>query len=171
MEALCLKAVGDDTCKLLSDHLVPCSADPDGGWITVPTEPFSRITTNLWQGGSYLYDPAELSDFQAVLTVNGRARRAPEGVDEFLCFFADAPVLPDMERLMLGVDWAYANWRQGRRTLVRCQGGLNRSGLVIALMLYKHGWDVDDAITRIRERRSPYALCNATFEQYLRALT
>lgn len=172
MKQLCLKPVGDDTCKLLADHVVPCSADRDGEWITIPKEPFSEIAPGLWQGGSYYYEPEDLRQFDAVLTVNGRAQRAPADVDEFQCYFADSVVLPDFERLMLGVDWAYANWANtSRKVLVRCQAGLNRSGLVVALVLYKHGWDVGEAIERIREKRSPYALCNSSFERYLRSLS
>lgn len=170
MEQLCLKAVGDDTCKLLTNHVVPCSADPDGGWITVPTTPFTEIAPRLWQGGCYHYDQDELTQFDAVLTLNGRAKPAPDPVAEMACYISDSATLPDFSRLMKAVDWAYVRWTQGEHVLVRCQAGLNRSGLVVALLLYRHGFDIGEAIERIRTKRSPYALCNTTFERYLRNL-
>lgn len=54
-------------------------------------------------------------------------------------------------------------------TLVRCQAGLNRSALVAAMALIRLGWDPEDAIVRIREARSPYALFNSSFVAHLRS--
>jgi protein-tyrosine phosphatase len=51
---------------------------------------------------------------------------------------------------------------------VRCQAGINRSGLVVALMLMRDGLSAEDAITLIRSKRSQYALDNAYFVDYLR---
>jgi protein-tyrosine phosphatase len=51
---------------------------------------------------------------------------------------------------------------------VRCQYGYNRSGLVIAQTLMELGMDAVSAIDLIRRRRSPWALHNLIFEQYLR---
>lgn len=61
-------------------------------------------------------------------------------------------------------------------TLVHCQAGLNRSGLVAArsLMLRGDDWprmySADEAIKLLRETRSPAVLCNPAFEEYLRSL-
>lgn len=57
--------------------------------------------------------------------------------------------------------------RDGKKVLVRCQAGLNRSALVAALAMLKLGFYADEAIALIRERRSPYALCNESFVDYL----
>jgi protein-tyrosine phosphatase len=57
--------------------------------------------------------------------------------------------------------------RDGRGTLVRCQYGYNRSGLVVAQTLIELGHTPAAAVTRIRERRSSWALHNELFEQYL----
>lgn len=53
-------------------------------------------------------------------------------------------------------------------TLVHCQAGLNRSGLVAALALIL-GDDMEpaDAIALLREKRSPAVLCNPGFERFL----
>jgi protein-tyrosine phosphatase len=51
---------------------------------------------------------------------------------------------------------------------VRCQAGINRSGLVVALILMREGMSTEDAIALIRKRRSKYALDNAHFVEYLK---
>jgi protein-tyrosine phosphatase len=57
----------------------------------------------------------------------------------------------------------------GRTVLVRCYSGYNRSGLVVAHALVCRGSSADDAIRLIRSRRSPWALHNELFVEYLRA--
>ena len=57
----------------------------------------------------------------------------------------------------------------GRRVLVRCWSGYNRSGLVVAHTLVRRGRSADEAIRLIRARRSPWALHNELFVDYLRA--
>lgn len=52
-------------------------------------------------------------------------------------------------------------------TLVHCQAGLNRSGLVAARALTLGGMDAADAIALLREKRSPAVLCNKHFEAWL----
>ncbi|EGX61480.1 conventional protein tyrosine phosphatase [Streptomyces zinciresistens K42] len=57
----------------------------------------------------------------------------------------------------------------GRRVLVRCYHGYNRSGLVVAHALVRRGHTAERAIRLIRSRRSPWALHNELFVDYLRA--
>jgi protein-tyrosine phosphatase len=56
-----------------------------------------------------------------------------------------------------------------RTVLVRCNAGYNRSGLVVAQALVELGQDAATAITTVRRRRSPWALNNRIFEEYLSA--
>lgn len=59
----------------------------------------------------------------------------------------------------------------GLDTLVHCQAGLNRSSLVAARSLMirdENPLTADEAITLIRESRSPACLCNPSFEEWLR---
>ncbi|CAM5329206.1 hypothetical protein SALBM311S_07625 [Streptomyces alboniger] len=58
---------------------------------------------------------------------------------------------------------------EGRKVLVRCYHGYNRSGLVVAHALIRQGRSADDAIRLIRARRSPWALHNELFVEYLKA--
>lgn len=56
----------------------------------------------------------------------------------------------------------------GRRVLITCAMGLNRSGLITALTLM-HGYRMrpSEAIKLIRARRHADCLCNPMFEQWL----
>ena len=55
----------------------------------------------------------------------------------------------------------------GKRVNIRCQAGLNRSGLVTALTLMISGLSADQAIDTLRAKRSSYALCNGEYEHWL----
>jgi protein-tyrosine phosphatase len=65
--------------------------------------------------------------------------------------------------------WVSACMNDGP-TLVHCQAGLNRSGLVSAVTLVLRGSTPDEAIRMLRDRRSPAVLCNPAFEQHIRTL-
>jgi protein-tyrosine phosphatase len=59
--------------------------------------------------------------------------------------------------------------RKDGPTLVHCQAGLNRSGLVAARALMLEGMSGADAVALLREKRSPAVLCNTSFEGWLEA--
>lgn len=71
-----------------------------------------------------------------------------------------------------GPDWAQvealADWinvcRETGPTLVHCQAGLNRSGLLTAVALVRDGMVPSEAIALLRESRSDAVLCNPLFE-------
>jgi hypothetical protein len=65
---------------------------------------------------------------------------------------------------------AHRDWKKGKRVLVRCQAGINRSGLVMALMLIRDGYSAEDAITLMRNRRGQAVLTNTHFETWLKQL-
>jgi protein-tyrosine phosphatase len=73
------------------------------------------------------------------------------------------PLVPILDGL---ASWVVACLRSGH-TLIHCQAGLNRSGLVAALALIKMGRSAKDAIAILREKRSPFVLCNPSFERWL----
>jgi protein-tyrosine phosphatase len=74
----------------------------------------------------------------------------------------------DPERdLYFMVREAHADWKAGKKVLIRCQAGINRSGLVTALVLIRDGHSPEDAIKLIRDNRCEAALSNSRFEEYL----
>lgn len=88
--------------------------------------------------------------------------------------FDDAPKMPkELLSELRKVAWQLAKQRgRGKRVLVTCQAGVNRSSFVAALSLMVSGVTAQDAIRLIRERRKPrngmIPLCNATFVQTLK---
>ena len=66
---------------------------------------------------------------------------------------------------------ALARWvnvcRKTGPTLVHCQAGLNRSGLVVASALCLDGKGVYDTILHLRRIRSDAVLCNPRFVEHL----
>lgn len=57
--------------------------------------------------------------------------------------------------------------RAGKRVLVHCAAGLNRSGVVSARALMFLGHPVAEAIARVRAARGPFALSNPAFVAWL----
>jgi protein-tyrosine phosphatase len=61
--------------------------------------------------------------------------------------------------------------RAGRRVLVTCQMGLNRSALIAALAMHEvYGMSADAIITRLRAARGAWSLSNPNFERLLRVV-
>jgi len=126
---------------------------------------FSHIEGNLWMGGCpvksapeefkyivslYPWEPYALAKFQ----VHTEAH------------LHDELSVPNEEQLYDLARCVNAYKQQGV-TLVHCQAGLNRSGLISALALIEEGMKAADAISLLRTKRSPAVLCNQTFEKWL----
>lgn len=109
--------------------------------------------------------------FDTVITLYAHARPVDWAVEELRYGFMDAGIkYVDFEKLGRLVDYAHAAWRNGHRVLIRCQAGLNRSGLTMALLLIKEGYAPKDAITLMRNMRTGHVLFNAEFERYILSL-
>ena len=139
---------------------------------------YSMIAPNLFQGGTDDLDVIHLAQtnnrprtdlpFDAIVTMYAWARPADWKVQEFRYGVPDASITDiDLDRLRQAVDFGYDRWKQGDRVLVRCQAGLNRSGLVLALILIKDGLKPAEAIARIRDIRGEDALFNRDFHNWL----
>lgn len=151
--------------------------------IPMPGELWTEVLPGLWQGGTddfdTIADPRSLyhgkaqitlAEFDAVVTLYAWARPVDWEVEELRWGFYDSQELPEWEKLAETVNWAHRRWEAGDRVLIRCQAGLNRSGLITALVLMRSGWSADSAIALLREMRSPWALCNRDFERAVREL-
>ena len=142
---------------------------------------WNEILPGLWMGGTpdgeWLDTPAptwgavvrDERPFDAVVSLFALSQPFGWGVEELRYGFGDGdPRYVDMPTVVRCALWAHERWQSGQQVLVRCQAGLNRSGLVMALVLVLDGWAVDDAVALLRERRSPSALCNEDFVKWLR---
>ena len=139
---------------------------------------YSEILPGLWQGGTHDFDTLEFPKqypiwnqeklFDSVATLYAVAHPVGWGVAERRFGFPDSALdeksLPEIHAI---ADWVHDEWKSGKKVLVRCQAGWNRSGIITALALIKDGYKPKDAIDLIRARRSPHALCNADFVRYL----
>jgi len=139
---------------------------------------YSMIAPNLFQGGTDDLDVIHLAQtnnrprtdlpFDAIVTMYAWARPADWKIQEFRYGVPDASITDiDLDRLRQAVEFGYDRWKQGDRVLVRCQAGLNRSGLVLALILIKDGIAPQEAINCIRDGRGPDALFNENFHAWL----
>lgn len=136
---------------------------------TPPTTLWSEIAPGLFMGGTP--DPGEPDPglpFDAIVTLYAFAPHADWLVQELRYGFYDAGIeMVDLERVRAAATWAFERWQSGDKVLIRCQAGLNRSGLVTALVLIRAGLAPTEAIDLIRARRSGYALCNDDFADWL----
>ncbi len=106
--------------------------------------------------------------FDVVVTLYADAQPAPWYVEEMRYGFYDSELTPEATKRVLAIAAAaYSRWQAGDRVLIRCQAGVNRSGLVTALVLMMHGLTAIEAIELIRRRRSPAVLSNRHFVEWL----
>lgn len=127
----------------------------------------SQIDVNLWMGACPTGDaPAQFNHFVALWESDELpyALRAYQSVTRVR--MVDCEFVPNEQLLQTLPAIIEALVLQGP-TLVHCQAGLNRSGLVLALVLMGRGKTARDAIAHLRKRRHSAVLCNTHFEQWL----
>lgn len=126
----------------------------------------SHVEGNLWQGGCYdgVFLPR---DFKYVVSLypweKYKLPRETARLEFKLYDSADMPEAAELYNIARIIN-AFCDSGQ---TLVHCQAGLNRSGLLAGLALVLKGYTPEDAIAKLRESRSPVVLCNQTFENWL----
>ena len=107
--------------------------------------------------------------FDTVATLYSAANAVGRSVKEIRFAFHDGDMsdLDPEQDLFFMVREAHADWKSGKKVLVRCQAGINRSGLVTALVLIRDGYSPEAAIRLIRDNRCEAALSNSRFEAWL----
>jgi protein-tyrosine phosphatase len=142
------------------------------------------IIPGLWQGGC-LYNQSRSGrsitqaivpddTFDVIVSVYQGATNYGPGLGHpahYVFPFVDEEALSDyaLKQLKKATEVTSQAVTEGASVLVRCQAGLNRSGLVVASTLIQLGYKPEDAVQIIRARRSPWALCNETFVNHLLA--
>jgi len=161
------------------DYRESVARDPFAGDdINLPL--WSEILPSLWQGGTYDNDrvgdrhcqldiPAiTRKQFDSVYTFYAFANPVDWEVKEYRYGYYDSPdtdfPVSEFKRI---VEMAHADWKRGERVLIRCQAGLNRSGIITALVLIRDGYSPLEAIDLMRETRHPYVLFNKHFENWI----
>lgn len=150
-------------------------------WVSADQEPkelHTEILPGFFMGGTADDDTIDYAKplstfehgipFDAVVTLYSWAQPMPWGIEELRYGFADANMSHvDEDRLHRIAEWAHDRWKEGKRVLVRCQAGMNRSGLVSALVLMRAEYSAEEAIKLLREKRSEVVLFNDAFVDYL----
>lgn len=146
--------------------------------VPAPDGPWHEVVPGLWMGGHEFRDSSGRlefavvrDEFDLVQTLLRLPGHGPDpGVEHQVWPIPDGPLdgtqLAGVIRL---AEAACDALDAGRRVLVRCYHGYNRSGLVVAHALVRRGRSAEEAIRLIRARRSPWALHNELFVEYLRA--
>ena len=157
---------------------------PDFSEFIESTPLWSEVLPGLWIGGTddcdVLGDVVAFSGkaafikpehFDSVVTMYQYANPVDWLVKEYRYCIYDSDVSHfDLKSLFDVVRFAHDEWIAGKRVLIRCQAGLNRSGLVTALVLVRSGYSPQDAIELIRKRRNSLALFNRQFVKFLMSL-
>lgn len=140
----------------------------DGRAVSVPL--ISHISGPLWMGGCV--DGVELPhDFAFVISLYPweQYKLGPRTAREEYRLY-DRGSVPEWDQLEPIVRQTIACLRVGK-TLVHCQAGLNRSGLISALAITlgsKRREGMAASIDLLRNQRSEMVLCNSVFEAWLR---
>ncbi|GAA3977024.1 dual specificity protein phosphatase family protein [Streptomyces plumbiresistens] len=143
-----------------------------------PEDAWNEVVPGLWMGGhefrarsgqvGFAVVRDEFDLVQTLLRLPGHGPDA--GVEHHVWPIPDGPLdgtqLAGVIRLARAACDALD---EGRKVLVRCYHGYNRSGLVVAHALVRQGHSTEEAIRLIRSRRSPWALHNELFVEYLQA--
>lgn len=141
---------------------------------------WSEVLPNLWLGGTDDFDTIDHvadtyaernitpKDFDAVVTLYAWARPVDWMVAEMRYGFYDSDTKHiDEARLYDAVNFAHQMWKAGKKVLIRCQAGINRSGLTMGLVLMKEGYPAEEAIALMRDKRSKFVLLNHDFVKFL----
>lgn len=123
--------------------------------------PPTEIVEGVWQSGS----PEPGHRWDAVIDLDG-GQPPLEDVDCYLRWRIEDGPAPEEAVLVALADFVRDLRRSGKRILIHCAGGMNRSGLIVATALIRDGMASRDAVDLIRERR-PGALNNGAFVDLL----
>jgi hypothetical protein len=160
-------------------------------WAALADEPWTEVHTNLWLGGcDYTHAVTDGrrtwarakvdadSGFDTVITLwDGwnPSTYGPEpdsGVEHHHLPFLDGPLTREaLNTVARAAEVTLRDLSEGKSVLVRCQAGLNRSGLVVGTTLVNGvGLTGYDALSRMRAARSPWVMCNREFAEFLMLL-
>lgn len=125
----------------------------------------------LWQCGATELEPLVRSvQPRAVINLDGRERAFSRHVETYVCWPIEDGPLPDLRALEGLAAFVHGLVAARLPVIVHCNAGLNRSGLIAALVVARHlGMSGKAAVAYVRAHRE-YALCNPAFAQYLEAL-
>lgn len=164
------------TCKADPTRQAGCPECSGRGKVqSVPfcERPWDEAVPGLFVGGheSQTGDCHVTDQFDVVISLHKEEGFGPDvDVAHHTHTMIDGPLDPaDHQRLNELAEIAARAVRRGDKVLVRCHAGMNRSALVAGMAMIKLGWNVDDAVARMRDVRSHWVLFNDDFVSFLHA--
>jgi hypothetical protein len=137
---------------------------------TFTEAPLDEVIDGLWQADRTI-EPAELflTGFDVVIDLSCRQLDGalPRGAIYVAHPIDDIERLDDPDAIRTLAHLVAGYVRAGRRVVVNCAAGLNRSGLVVARALVELGHAPEAAVALVRQARGEYALCNGFFERWV----
>jgi hypothetical protein len=137
-------------------------------------DPWNEVVPGLFMGGHDVRSQSARAcvvtdEFDLVVSLTSREGYGPPpDVEHVVARLADAVLdPPSAARVAELGDRVAAAVTEGKRVLVRCSGGLNRSGVVAAEALVRVGMTPEEAILAVRKARGPWALTNPAFVAHL----
>jgi hypothetical protein len=147
--------------------------------IKAPQELWSEVIPNIFIGGTEDLDTVnygralpkfgDAKQFDSVVSLYAYSNPVGWGIKELRYGFGDGPInQEEIETLREIADWIAGEYVNAKKIGVRCQAGINRSSLCVALFMIRNlNYKADEAIRLIREKRSPDALFNPDFVKFL----
>ena len=167
------------TRKVKENNLKSSSNLYSPQWVStdqLPKDLYSEILPNLFMGGTHdddvIFNSQEENfhkkNFDSVITMYAWAQPCDWDVQEMRYGIPDSEIHhANLNKLFEVAYWGFNRWKQGDRLLVRCQAGLNRSGLITALILMMIGHSPENSIKLLRDKRSPVALFNKNYVSWI----
>lgn len=139
---------------------------------------YNEILPGLYQGSFHQNDPALWSEFDVLVHMPVELPLTiptHRGKLAIACPIDDTGARPlndrEIANLARTANITDQVWSSGRKVLVSCAQGRNRSGLLVAILVLRHNpkWTVGDAVGYIRRKRpSVPVLTNHMFVKHLR---
>jgi hypothetical protein len=137
-------------------------------------DPWNEVVPGLFMGGHDVRSQSPSAcvvtdEFDLVVSLTAREGYGPSpDVEHVVVRLADAVLdATNAARVRELGALVAAAVSDGKRVLVRCSGGLNRSGVVVAEAIVHLGQAPDEAVRAVRAARGPWALTNPGFVSHL----
>jgi protein-tyrosine phosphatase len=131
-----------------------------------------RVAAEIWQGSLPPKGSTVSDNGFDVLVLSARELQAPArhfpGVRVLHApLNDDAPTLTELRTAFAAAKAVASAGRSGKKVLVTCAAGRNRSGLIVALSLMMLGMKASQATSLVRAARGEHALSNQYFVREL----
>lgn len=154
------------------DWDAPVDASKSGG-VRLKSRPleYSHVIDGLYQGSAPSPGPAVSKKFDALVLMATEYQPSSEEfgkVDVLNAGIYDSKPAPsEIQKAYAAAKWVATRLKSGKKVLVTCMAGMNRSGLVSAMALILSGYPPQSAIALVRGARGPKALSNKHFVSVL----